>query len=585
MAARLTALIVVAIVTITVIAGLIVGAQRDDGDGPVDLIVYNARVFAADGRAPFDGAVAVRGNEILRVGESREIRRLRRPQTIEVDARGGTLMPGFNDAHLHFVSGGLGLERVNLLDATTVDEITAAIKAFAERHPDRPWVIGRGWYYEPFPGGLPTRELLDAIVPDRPAYMTAYDGHTAWVNTKALELAGVTKKSKAPKNGAIVKDAKTGEPTGVLKETAKGLVSRLLPEPTREDRLRALRAAMSEAHRLGITSMQNAHGDADEFALYDELRKADDLKVRTYSAVSIDAPLTDAQADEIDAIRKKYAEDPVFKTGAVKLMGDGVIESNTAGMLAPYANKPKEKGHPHASDEDLKATVAKVDARGWQVMIHAIGDATIRQALDAYAHAASVNPAPSRGRRHRIEHIETIDPADVPRFAALGVIASMQPFHGNPSQNQIGVWEGTLGPERAARGWSYGSIAKAGGRLAFGSDWPVVTLDPRAGLHMAVNRTTADGRPAGGWHAKERVSLAQALEAYTSGAAYASFDEHRKGRIQKGMLADLVVLSADIFALPAARLLEAKITHTVFDGKIVFERGKDQPPAPRPSTH
>ena len=572
MAARLTALIVVAIVTITVIAGLIVGAQRDDGSGPVDLIVYNARVFAADGTAPFDGAVAVRGNEILRVGETRAIRRLRRPQTLEIDARGGTLMPGFNDAHLHLISGGLGLDRVNLLEATTYDAIADAIKAFAAKHPEQPWVVGRGWYYEPFPGGLPTRQLLDAIVPDRPAYLTAYDGHTAWVNTKALELAGVTKKTKDPQNGAIVREPKTGEPTGVLKETAKALVSDLLPEPSREERLRALRAAIVEAHRFGITSIQNAHGDAEEFALYDELRRTNALKVRTYSAVSIDAPITDAQVEEIDALRRKYIEDPVFKTGAVKLMGDGVVESYTAGMLAPYANRPKEKGSPRATDEELKATVAKVDARGWQVLIHAIGDATIRQALDAYEYAATLNRAPDRGRRHRIEHIETIDPADVPRFASLGVIASMQPFHGNPDPSQLGVWLANLGPERASRGWAYGSIAKAGGRLAFGSDWPVVTLDPRAGLHMAVNRTTADGRPGGGWLPQERVSLAQALEAYTSGAAYASFDERRKGRVEKGMLADLVVLSADIFALPPARLLEAKVTHTIFDGKVVYER-------------
>ena len=572
MAARLTALIVVTIVTVTVIAGLIVGAQRDDTSGRVDLIVYNAKVFPADGTAPFEGAVAVRGNQVLRVGTTREVRRLRRSQTEEIDAKGGTLLPGFNDAHLHFVSGGLGMERVNLLDATTLPAIEEAIAAFAKAHPDRPWVLGRGWYYQPFPGGLPTRELLDRLVPDRPAMMTAYDGHTSWVNSKALALAGITKKTPDPVNGIVVKDPKTGEPTGVLKEAAQDLVRRHLPEVTRDDRRRALRAAIAEAHRLGITSVQNASGSADEFELYDELRKARELKVRVYSAISIGAELDETRLAELEALRAKYPDDPLFKTGAVKLMGDGVIEAHTAAMLAPYANRPETAGTPNITDEALRRAVAMLDARGWQVMIHAIGDGAIRQALDAFEAAAQVNPAPARGRRHRIEHIETTDPADLPRFGTLGVIASMQPFHANPSPNQIDVWAANIGPDRASRGWAYASISKAGGRLAFGSDWPVVSLDPRLGLNMAVNRTTPDGTPPGGWYPQERITLARALEAYTSGAAYASFDEQRKGRIAPGMLADLVVLSHDVFELPAGQLLDAVVTHTIFDGKVVYER-------------
>jgi predicted amidohydrolase YtcJ len=487
-------------------------------------------------------------------------------------------MPGFNDSHLHFISGGLGLERIDLLDATTLEQIQAAIRAFAAKFPDRPWVIGRGWYYEPFPGGLPTRQILDAIVPDRPAYVTAYDGHTAWVNSKALEIAGVTRKTRDPKNGVVVKDPKTGEPTGVLKEAAMGLVRKFLPEPTKADQLRALRAAMREAHRFGITSVQNAHGDAEEFALYEELRKAGDLTVRTYSAVSIDATLTDEQLGAIDELYRRHPDNPVFKTGAVKLMGDGVIEAHTAAMLAPYTNRPGVKGRPRATDAELRAAVAKVDARGWQVMIHAIGDGAIRQALDAYEHAARANPVPARGRRHRIEHVETVDPVDIPRFGTLGVIAAMQPFHGNPSPNQIAVWAGNIGADRASRGWAYNSIRKAGGRLAFGSDWPVVRPDPRLGVLVAVTRSTPDGLPPGGWYPQERLPLAQALEAYTSGAAYASFDEQRKGRLAGGQLADIVVLSKDLFALPAGKLLEAEVTYTIFDGRVVYQRAKDEKP-------
>jgi hypothetical protein len=580
MAARLTGFLVFLIVTVTVVAGLIVGAQRDDETGPVDLIVYNGKVFPADGRGTFAEAVAVRGNQVLRVGSNREIKPLRRKSTVIVDAHGGAVLPGFNDSHLHFISGGLGLEKIDLLDAATLEQIQAKIRAFAAAHPERPWVEGRGWYYQPFPGGLPTREQLDELVPDRPAWLVAYDGHTGWANSKALAAAGVTRTTPDPTNGVVVKDPRTGEPTGVLKEAAMDLVRKILPEPTRGDRLRALRAAIDEAHRVGVTSVQNAHGDLAEFELYEELRRDGALKVRVYSALSADGDLNEGQADTFEAIRRRFPDDPLFKTGAVKLMLDGVIEAHTAVMLEPYANRAGIKGTPMISQADLDRVVAMLDRRGWQVMIHAIGDGGIRMALDAYERAAAVNPAPARGRRHRIEHIETTDPTDIARFGKLGVIASMEPFHANPSPNQIDVWAGNIGPERASRGWVYGSIHRGGGRLAFGSDWPVVTIDPRVGLNMAVNRTTPEGTPEGGWYPNERVPLPVAIEAYTSGAAYASFDEQRKGRLAPGMLADLVVLSKDVFAAPPNKLMDAAVDVTIFDGKVVYDRSS----APGPGT-
>jgi hypothetical protein len=568
MASRLTTYIVVLIVAGTLVAGLIVGAQRDDG-GPVDVIVTNGRLYTGSA-TEFAQALAIRGNQILQVGSNHDIKRLRRPQTTVIDAHGASVLPGFNDAHVHFLSGGLSLRNVNLLEDTTLEAIQARIKAFAEANPDRPWVVGRGWYYDPFPGGLPVRQQLDAVVPDRPVYMSCYDGHTAWVNTKALQLAGITRKTPNPRNGIIVKDPVTGEPTGVLKEAAKPLVSSLLPRPTHAERLDALRDAIAEAHRVGITSIQNASGDAEEFALYDELRKAGELRVRVYSALSVAPGVTEADADRFDALRAKYPDDPVFKTGAVKLMSDGVIEAYTAAMLAPYANKTTS-GTPNFTPEELEQVVAMFDRRGWQVLIHAIGDRAIRMSLDAYEHAAKVNPAPPRGRRHRVEHIETTDVADIPRFGALGVIASQQPYHGSPSPSQINVWSGNIGPDRASRGWAYHSILASGGREAFGSDWPVVTLDPRFGLHVASTRTAPDGTPEGGWNPQEKVTLAEAIDAYTSGAAYASFDEQRKGRIARDMLADLVILSTDVFA-PGTRVLDASVDTTIFDGKVVYTR-------------
>jgi predicted amidohydrolase YtcJ len=569
MASRLTAYIVVTIVAGTLIAGLIVGAQRDD-DGPIDLIILNAKVYTGD-HDTFAEALAIRGNTILRVGGNREIKRLRRAQTTVLDAHGGAVLPGFNDSHVHFLGGGLSLEQVDLLDAVTLDQIQEKIRGFAAVHPDQPWVRGRGWYYATFPGGLPTRQQLDAIVADRPAYMTCYDGHTAWVNTKALQLAGITRRTPNPKNGIVVKEPKTGEPTGVLKEAAQGLMDKVLPQPTRDDKLRAIRAGIIEAHRFGVTSVQNASGTPDEFELYDEIRRAGDLTLRVYSALSIRPGFTEADADRFEPVRKLFADDPLFKAGAVKLVSDGVIEAHTAAMLAPYANRPTT-GNPNYAADELNRIVAMMDRRGWQIMVHAIGDGAIRMALDAYTRAAAANPAPPRGRRHRIEHIESVDTADIPRFGKLGVIASQQPFHGNPSANQIDVWAGNIGPDRASRAWAWKSIRDAGGRLAFGSDWPVVTMDPRVGVNMAVNRTTPDGKPEGGWLPEQKLALADVIDAYTSGAAYASFDEQRKGTLARGMLADIVIMSNDIFTAPLERLLDAAVAVTIFDGKVVFTR-------------
>lgn len=569
MASRITTYIIVLIVAGTLVAGLIVGAQRDEADGPVDIIITNGKVYTAKGGA-FAEAVAVRGNKILRVGTNRAIKRLRRPQTMTLDAHGATVVPGFNDSHSHLLSGGLSLAHLDLLDATTLEQIQAAIRDYAAAHPERPWIRGRGWYYEPFAGGLPTRQQLDLLVPDRPAYFTAYDGHTAWANTKALAAAGITRKTPNPKNGSIVKDARTGEPTGVLKESAMGLVSKVLPPVTRDDRLTGLRRAIDVAHAHGVTSVQNAGGGVEDFALYDELRKQGDLDLRVYNALSAASGLTDAEVTAFEATRTAFADDPVLKAGAVKLMLDGVVESHTAAMLEPYANKAT-RGQINFTQAELDRVVALLDKRGWQIFIHAIGDRGIRSALDAFEHAARANPPPARGRRHRIEHIETIDPADITRLGALGVIAAQQPYHGSPAPNQIDVWKANLGEPRASRSWVYNSLLAGGARIAFGSDWPVVSMDPRLGLHVATTRTSLHGVPEGGWIPSERVTLAQAVDGYTAAGAWASFDEQRKGTLEPGMLADIVILTGDIFEA-GAKVLDSKVAVTIFDGRVVYDR-------------
>lgn len=571
MAARLAAYVVAFIVGVTVIAGLIVGAQRED-DGAVDLIVINGKVYAADGGGDLAEAVAVRGNKVIRVGSNREIQRLKRAQTIVVDAKGGAVVPGFNDAHAHLVNGGMSLDQINLSDAKTIDEIKDTIRVWSESHPEREWITGRGWYYQPFNGAMPTRQMLDALVPDRPAYLVAYDGHTGWANTRALKLAGITRRTTAPANGVIVKESRTGEPSGALKEAAMALMTAVAPKPTEEDRIAAVRAAIDEAHRVGITSVQDAGGTAADLDLFDRLRKRSELTLRIYQALGADATLTEAGLDELEQVRTRFADDPMLKTGAIKLIADGVIESHTAAMLEPYANRSATRGDARFTPEQMNKVIGMLDKRGWQVLTHAIGDAAVRTTLDAYEAAAKANPAPERGRRHRIEHIETIDPADVPRFGKLGVIASMQPVHATPSPTPGDVWSTNIGDERASRGWMWTSIARAGGRLAFGSDWPVMTFDPLAGLHVAVTRTTEDGLPEGGWIPSERLPLKKAIDAYTRDGAWASFDEQRKGMLARDMLADIVVLTDDIFSGPASRLTTTEVAVTIADGKVVYRR-------------
>ncbi len=570
MAARLTAYAVAFIVGITVIAGLIVGAQRED-DGPVDLIVINGHVYSAE-RDELAEAVAVRGNKVIRVGSNREIQRLRRAQTTVVDAKGGAVLPGFNDAHAHLISGGLSLDQINLADAATLDEIKDTIRIWSEAHPERQWITGRGWTYQSFGGAMPTRQLLDTLVPDRPAYLVADDGHTGWANTRALKAAGITRTTKNPANGVIVKDARSGEPSGTLKEAAMALMSKAAPQPTDEDRLAAIRAAMDEAHTLGITSVQDAGGSAADLELFDRLRKRNELSLRVYQALEADATLSAAGLEQLEQVRTRFADDPLLKTGAIKIVADGVIESHTAAMLVPYANRPSVKGEPRFTPEQLNRIVAMLDARGWQVMTHATGDAAVRMTLDAYEAAATSNPAPERGRRHRVEHIETIDPEEIPRFGRLGVVASMQPVHATPGPEPGDVWRTNLGDQRASRGWLWARIAKGRGPIAFGSDWPVMTFDPKVGLHVATTRATPEGLPKGGWIPGERLPIRQAIQAYTRDSAWASFDEQRKGTLARDMLADIVILSDDIFTGPPSLLLDSEVVVTIADGKVVYRR-------------
>lgn len=529
------------------------------------LILKNGKIWTGNNKQPFVSAVAVNGNKIIAVGNEKSVAKFADKDTQQIDLAGKFAMAGMNDSHVHFLGTSQGLFQVDLTDAKTVAEAQQLILKFAKENPNAPWIVGRGWQYTIFPSTLPHRKDIDAVVSDRPVYLRAYDGHTSWANSKALEISGVTAKTEFKGFGEIVKDEK-GEPTGVFKEGAMGLISRNLPPTSREQQITALKKGMELAKSLGITSIQNAHGSLGEVELYEEVLKKGDLTLRTSFAFSVSPNTTQSDIDKIAEISKKYNSE-MLRVKAVKIAVDGVIESYTAAMLAPYTNKPDTSGTPSYTQEQLNKVVAMADKAGLQIYIHAIGDKGVRMALDSFENAIKLNG--KRDSRFRIEHIETIQAVDMPRFIKLGVIASMEPIHADPET--IGVWSAAIGTERTSRGFAWRALEKAGAKLIFSSDSPAsISLSPWRGLHNAINRQTIDGKPENGWLPQHRVSVNTALQAYTINGAYASFEESKKGKIAVGMLADIIILDKNPFEIASKDLFKINVEKTIFDGKIIY---------------
>jgi len=533
-----------------------------------DLVLTNARVWTAEPTRPWAEAIAIRGNRIVEVASSDEVQRLIGEGTEVIDAGGKLAIPGINDAHTHFLRGSMGFFQVDLTGVRTLKEAQDKVISFAKTHPSDAWITGGGWDYSIFPDKrLPTRADLDAAVRDRPVYLWAYDGHTGWVNSKALEISGVTAKSKVQGYGELVLDSKTGEPTGTLKESAQSLVRSAIPSPTRESQLAALREGFHVAASLGITSFQNASGNAAELRLYEELCDQGALSARVSLAMSVGAGTRKADFEKYAALMKSFPG-PLLRVAAVKIMLDGVIESHTAAMLEPYSDGASTSGAPSLPQERLNQLVAEADQAGLQILIHAIGDRAVRMALDSYEHAIKVNGI--HDARFRIEHIETITSPDIARFARLGLLASMQPMHADPGTNE--VWEPAVGPERTKRAFAWRSLEQAGARLVFSSDWPAtISVEPMRGIHNAVNRRTIDGYPPDGWVPDQRVSVETALQAYTINGAFASFEEKEKGSITPGKLADIVLLSQDLFQIVPMDIYKTKVVTTIFDGKVIYK--------------
>jgi predicted amidohydrolase YtcJ len=541
-----------------------------DAKNAADTVVLHGRVYTLDSKQPWAQGLAIRSEKIVAVGDDATIEKFRGPETKVIDAAGQLVLPGFVDCHIHFMDGALSLGRVNLEGAKDVAEIQQRLRDYAAKHPGKDWLLGRGWDYAMFgAAALPDKKYLDELFPDRPVFLEGYDGHTYWANSEALTLAGITRDTPDPPNGIIVRDLATHEATGALKEAAQDIVAKAAPELTRAERLAALRVGIKWANENGLTRVHSAGGDFPQLALYDELRRQGELTLRFYIAYFMDPPeMRPQDVEAIETARKKY-RDEWIDTDAVKFMVDGVIESHTAAMIEPYSDDPSLKGKLFWDPTKYSSAVAELDKRGLQLFTHAIGELGVRTALDAYQHAEEVNH--SSDRRPRIEHIETVTAADIPRFGKLGVIASMQPLHSYPNADTLDVWVRNAGPDRASRGWSWKSISDAGGRYAFGSDWPVVTLNPWEGLQTAVTRQTREGKPAAGFVPSQRLTVAQAVEGYTLGAAFAGRREKTEGSLEKGKLADLIIVSQNIFEIDPHKISETKVRTTIVGGKVVYQ--------------
>ena len=525
----------------------------------ISLAIVNARVCTGDARRPWADAVAVDGAHIAAVGSSAEVRKLAGSGARIIDAHGAMVVPGFTDAHVHFIEGGFALQSVKLRDAKTKAEFIKRIGDFARTLPAGAWITNGDWDHENWGGELPTRAWIDAVTPNNPVWINRLDGHMSLANSAALKAAGVTRAVQDVDGGTIVRDA-AGEPTGIFKDNAMGVVDRAVPPPSAELVDRALRAAMRYVNEQGVVAVQHMGGWGD-LAAFERAHAAGTLTTR----ISASVPLASWQR-LADTVRSRGHGDDWVRIGGLKGFVDGSIGSHTAAMLEPFTDAPNDRGLMVNTEADLYRWTSAADKAGLQVMVHAIGDRAIRVQLDIFERVAKEDGP--RDRRFRIEHAQHIAPADIARFGALGVIASMQPYHAIDD----GRWvDKVIGPERAKGTYAFKSLLDTGARLAFGSDWFVAPPVPLMGIYAAVTRRTLDEKRPGGWVPEQKISVEDALRAYTSGAAYAGFAEGTRGVIRKGMLADLTMIDRDLTTIAPETIRDAKIVRTIVNGKVVYE--------------
>jgi predicted amidohydrolase YtcJ len=534
-----------------------------------DLILVNGVIHTMDSAKPRAEAIALAGNRVLAVGSNDEMRELKAPGCRMVDLRGRTVVPGLTDAHLHFLAYGISLREIDLAGVATLDEALARVAARAAETPAGQWLHGRGWDHTLWgnsglqAGDFPTRQDLDRVAADHPVFLPRKCGHVGWANSRALALAGITAATPDPYGGTIERDPLTGQPTGILKELAMDSMFRLFQEPTLEEAIAAIWAAMSRAHQAGLVGVHTMEG-AGAFRAFQQLQAAGELKLRVLMQIPEDNLDAAIQA----GLRSGFGNERL-RIGGVKLFSDGALGARTAHMLEPFEGEPTNYGIPVASSDHLREVIGKASRAGIASLVHAIGDAANRVVLDAIE--ASRRAGEGAGLRHRIEHAQIVHPTDVPRFAALGVIASMQPIHA--TQDMLAA--DALWGKRSAHAYAWRSLLDAGALVAFGSDSPVEDLNVMMGIHAAVTRRRADGSPGpDGWYPEQRLTVEEAIFAYTAGAAYASGEEAIKGSIAPGKLADLVVLSQDIFTIDPMAILDTEVVGTMVGGEWVY--GEDR---------
>ncbi len=533
-----------------------------------DLIVTNAKVWTGDAAHPQAQSVAVIGDRVVAVGSDAEVGVLRGANTKVIDAGGKLIIPGFNDSHVHFVSASRDLDQVQLNDATSADEFIRRIRAQAEKTPKGSWMLGGGWDETKWtPPNPPTKEMIDSFTADMPVFLDRYDGHGALANSVALKMAGITAQTPDPPGGVIVRDAQ-GNPTGLLRDAAKILVINVLPRMTHDERIAAIRRGMEYAASLGVTSVQEMNDEGtDSFAdidAYSELEQSGELTLRFYVAAAISDWKKEADA----GIRRAFGTSFV-RMGALKGFADGSLGSRTAYFFDPYSDDPSNFGitakqmHPLSQ---MQEWITNADAARLQLCIHAIGDRAISTILDMYTEALKEHHGAER--RFRIEHAQHMAAKDFDRFAQLDVIASMQPYQAIDD----GRWaEARIGHDRASRTYAFRTFLNHGVHLAFGTDWDVAPLNPLLGVYAAVTRATLDGKNPNGWFPEQKLTVDESVRAYTAGSAYAEFQEKVKGTISPGKLADMIVLSDDIFSIDPTKIRDVKVLKTFVGGKLVWD--------------
>ncbi|MGH9864384.1 MAG: amidohydrolase [Candidatus Acidiferrales bacterium] len=535
---------------------------------PATLALINGDIYTVASQPVHAQAIAIQGEQIVAVGSNDDVRGWIGPHTRVIDLHGRFAMPGFNDAHTHLAAAGMAKLTVNLEGSKSLAEFQQRIRAALKNYKPGEWITGSGWDHTLWPEKrFPTRRDLDAVSKDHPMIFSRVDGHVAVANSLALKLSGVTKDTRDPAAGHIVRDAqtgeKTGEPNGMLEEdAAMSLVYRHVPSASHERRRRAIELALADAVSHGVTSIQD-YSAWQDFLVYRELKQEGKLPLRITEWLTFTEPLDKLEEERRDG----GTTDPWLKTGALKAFMDGSLGSRTAAMLAPYSDDPSTSGILRMQPKELNAMSIERDKAGFQLNFHAIGDKANRVALDAFAAVRAANGP--RDRRDRVEHAQVVAPEDFGRFAELNVIASMQPVHLLDDERWAGA---RLGAERSKGAYAWNTMRKHGVRLAFGTDYPVEGIDPLRGLYACATRELPEGGPSGGWEPQEKLPMSDCISDYTTASAYAEFEENAKGQIKPGMFADIVVYPVDITRVPAAQLLHTSVDLTITGGRIVYER-------------